>query len=122
MDQAKTRADYIRRIQAARLLDAVFLLFYYNEWTRRWGPLSERPPALDLSEALPTLSRSTYEHALALANRMWSGATPVSLALLKYPEAKRSYEEELTAFKAENPGFSDESYNLALDAACVIFR
>jgi hypothetical protein len=122
MDQAEQRADYIRKIRDAQLLDAVFLIFYYNEWSRRWGPRSERPPALDLSEALPTLSHPNYVHALALAKRMWADATEVGLAFFKYPQARRTFEEELVAFKTKNPGFSEESYELAMHAAFISLR
>lgn len=122
MDRAEERADYIGKIRAAQLLDAVFLLFYYNEWSRRWGPQSERSPELDLSEALPGLSQPTYEHALALVKQMWKDATAVGLAFYKYPQAKRTFEEELVAFKTENPGFSEESYALAKHAAFISLR
>ncbi|WP_061531848.1 hypothetical protein [Collimonas arenae] len=122
MDRTEQRADYIRKIRAAQLLDAVFLLFYYNEWTRKWGPPSERPPALDLSEVLPALSQPAYEHALALVKRMWKDATAVGLALFKYPRAKRTFEEELIAFKMGNPGFNEEAYELAMHAAFVALR
>lgn len=122
MDRAEERADYIGKIRAAQLLDAVFLLFYYNEWSRRWGPQSERPPELDLSEALPALSQPTYDHALALVRRMWKDATAVGLAFYKYPQAKRTFEEELVAFNMENPGFSEESYEMAKHAAFISLR
>lgn len=122
MERTEERADYIGKIRAAELLDAVFLLFYYNEWSRQWGPQSERPPEIDLSEALPTLSQPTYEHALALARRMWKDATAVGLAFHQYPQAKRTFEEEVVAFKTENPGFSEESYEMAKHAAFISLR
>ncbi|BCF97964.1 hypothetical protein PPGU19_025330 [Paraburkholderia sp. PGU19] len=122
MDQTKQRAEYIRKVRSAQLLDAVFLFFYYNKWKRNWGPRSERPPTLELSDVLPELSQPAYEHALTLVARMWKGAEAVGLAFFRYPEAKRTYEEERIAFKLENPGFSEESYELAIHAAFITFR
>jgi hypothetical protein len=38
------------------------------------------------------------------------------------PEARKTFEAALDALKAENPGFSGESYGLALHTACVRLR
>lgn len=122
MDRAGERANFIGKIQAAQLVDAVFLLFYYNEWMCRWGLRSEQPPTLEISEVLPELSQPACENALTLVRRMWKGAEAVGLAFYRYPVAKRTYEEELVVFKFENPGFCEESYNLALHAAFITFR
>jgi hypothetical protein len=116
------RENYIRKIRAAQLLDSVFLLFYFNGWKRHWGPPLERPPRIELSEVLPGLSQATYEHTLPSVQRMWKDADAVALAYFKYPQAKRTYEEELTAFKANNPGFSEKAYELAIDAHLVELR
>jgi hypothetical protein len=53
---------------------------------------------------------------------MWADATEVGLAFFKYPQARRTFEEELVAFKTKNPGFSEESYELAMHAAFISLR
>jgi hypothetical protein len=53
---------------------------------------------------------------------MWRDANAVALAYFKYPEAKRPYEKELAAFKTNNPGFSEEAYELARHACLVKLR
>lgn len=122
MERIEQREGYIRRIRTASLLDAVFLLFYYNEDARQWGSPSERPPVLDWRDVLPAVSQPTYEYALTLTKQMWEGRTAVGLAVFKYPQAKRPFKEELVAFKAGNPGFSEQSYDLAIQTACIELR
>jgi hypothetical protein len=122
MSETDARAEYIQKIQNAGLLDAAFLLFYYNAWVLRWGPSSDSPAELDVSEILPDLSQSAYEQAGIQAQRMWNGAGEVALAYYEYPGVKQTFEEALAAFEAAHPGFSSESYGLALNAAYVKLR
>ncbi len=106
-DRLKERESYVQRAKAAQLLDAVFLVHYYNAWRQKWGP----PP-----------KQGQYADTLRLAQRMLDEASHVAMAMLKYPQAARSAEEEMQRFKNNNPGFSEESYTLAVSAAVIAFR
>jgi hypothetical protein len=119
-DDDNERKTYIERIRTADVLDAVFLITYYNSSVRMVGPRSR--PALEVSQVLPELSQTHYELAQARVDRMLRAADDVGLAYYQYPEAGHSLEEAVTLFEAGNPGFGKESYGLAVNAAYVKFR
>jgi len=116
------REQRIREIRAASPLDAVFILSHYNGYERQWGPVAQRQPAIELAEVLPDIAPQAYENALALVGKMKTGAYKVAEAYYGYDAATRSYEEENTAWLADNPGFSATAYDMARHAALVALR
>jgi hypothetical protein len=121
-EQSRKRDLYIQKIRTAALQDAVFLLVHFNARSPRNVLFSHGLPVIELSEALPEVSQATYERILASIQRLWREGPAVAIAYYKFPDATRTYEEELSAFKANNPGFSEDTYHTVINEYLFQFR
>ena len=106
------RQRYVQKAKAASFLDAVFLIVFYNRDVKRWGP-PPKPDDIEPTEVFEEMQDNRYQDALTRSHRLLSASTEVGAAFFRYQHAKLTYEEQLTRFKASNPGFSEECYSLA---------
>jgi len=81
-----------------------------------------KPANITPSEVISTHDEAEYASARRQAQRMLEDASEAAMAMHKYPQARRSYEEALPHFKASHPGFSESAYSLALEAAIIDLR
>ena len=109
-DKFRSRAALIEKCKNESLLDAALELVNHNA-TFGLSPNDEF--YIDPSELFQGVPPSQVQEALSRSNRMLSDAINVVMALLNYPQATRTYEEELERFKRDNPSFSEKSYKLA---------
>ncbi len=112
------RASFVRDAQSKSLLDAAFLCYYFNCFSKKWGP-GVKPPDIHLAEIFPSLDTETSLDAITRSSRLFDDANRPAMARLGYREVESNYEEALAGFRDSNPGFSEESYDLALHAAMV---
>jgi hypothetical protein len=110
-----TRDRYVRAAQASPLLDAAFLILFYNRDVKRWES-DPKPPEIDPMEVLPSIREPEFSEALRRARRMYEQASDVGKAFHALETSDRTYEQELEHFKEENPGFGDGCYALAIGA------
>ena len=109
-DLFRSRAALIERCKSESFLDAAFELVNYNVTFRR-SPSDEF--YIDPLKLFPGVPPDQLQEAFSRSRRMLSDAINVVMALLNYPLATRTYEEERERFKRDNPGFSEKSYELA---------
>jgi hypothetical protein len=109
-DLFRSRAALIERCKSEPLLDAALELVNHNGIFRY---SSGDELYIDPSELFQGVPPSEIQDALSRARRMLGDANNVVMALFNYPQATRTYEEELERFKRDNPGFSEKSYELA---------
>ncbi len=117
-DDMEERGRCIQDASSKGLLDGVFRCYYYNNFTKRWGP-GLKPTDVSVHEIFPSISDSVVADLVRCSARLFGDADQPAMARLGYPDLSMSYEDALLRFKASNPGFSDDSYRLALHAAMV---
>lgn len=118
VNDSEVRARCVRDATSKSVLDAAFLCYYYNCFTKNWGP-GMKPTDIDLAEVFPSLAAGTRLDALMRSARLFDDANRPAMARLGYREVESTYDEALARFRDDNPGFSEESYDLALQAAMV---
>lgn len=118
-DLFRSRANLIAQCKSEPLLDAALKLVNHNATFGR-SPRDEF--YIDPAELFAGLPAEEVQAALVRSNRMLDDACNVAMAALNYPQAKRSYEEELERFRQDNPGFSEKSYELAERRGMVSMR
>ncbi len=116
----RERATYVERAMRAPLLDAAFLVHHFNTRVRRAG-LADEPPEIQPSEVLTDFDEGPWRDALSRAVRLADSAYDVGAAYFGY-EGARPFEEQVAVFRASNPGYSDESYELAIEAGVRAMR
>ena len=109
------RAKYISEAKEATFLDAVFLINYYNRDTKRWGP-GPKPEDITPQEVFSEFDEGAYKDAVRKSQKLFAGNGLVGMAFFKYQSVTISYEDAVENFRDENPGFSDKSYGLAINA------
>lgn len=115
------RQRVIDEARAASFLDAVFLIYFYNHDTLRWGP-PPKPPRIEPEDVFETYARDELQACLAQAHKMRSAAIRVAEAGFGYESAVRSAEDALKIFYEANPGFSARCYAKALSAGLIDAR
>lgn len=114
------RRRYLKRARAAALLDAVFLVEYYNAHVRREGIPGE-PAAIALGEVLDPPEEADVADARVRSAKLLADAFDVGAAYFGY-EGSAPYEERLARFRSDNPGFGEASYELAEAAGIHAMR
>jgi len=114
----KERAKVVAKARRLSFLDAVFLIHHCNADTRRWWP-DPKPPEIAPEEIFPAFDRGAYDEALAKVRKMRSDASYTGMAYFRYERVTHSFAQARALLRRENPGFSEESYTLATDAAIL---
>lgn len=109
------RAKYVSEAKEAAFLDAVFLINYYNRDRKLWGP-GPKPEDITPQEVFNEFDESVYKDALRKSQKLLSENGLVGMSFFKYQSVTISYEDAVKKFREENPGFSDKSYGLAINA------
>lgn len=112
----QSRAALIERCRSLPLLDAAFE-WVCNRFT--FGRSSSDEFYIDQEELFHGVPPDQLEDAIARSERLRGGAGELAMAMLNYPQATRTYEEELEHFRRNNPGFSEETYALAQSRGMV---
>ena len=115
------REHWLKRAKAAALLDAAFLVHYYNSRARHQGP-QPSSAAIEVSEVFSDVEKQEIQEVRERASKLLSYSVKLGLAFYKYAGATRTYEEEFNCFVNENPDFSDESYNLVASIGMLDMR
>jgi hypothetical protein len=118
LNDLEERERHISEAKSLGFLDAAFLCYYYNHFRKRWGP-GEKPLDIRVSEIMPSVVSEVAASAMSKCEEMFSAANLPAMASLGYSEITISHEEALKRFKHFNPGFSEDSYALALHAAII---
>ncbi len=118
INSSEDRTRFIQEALSKDVLDAAFLCYYYNSFHKNWGP-GEKPSDITIADIFPLLSSETVSDAFIRSAKLFKDADLPAMARLGYSEVEMTYEHALERFKDGNPGFSDDSYELALHAAMV---
>ncbi len=117
----KERASFVEEARRAAFLDAVFLIHHANTYRQRWWPYP-RPPEITPEEIFGSFDRHEFEEALGKARKLSSDAAYTGMAYFRYEHVKHTYAQARRLLRAEHPGFSERSYELATSAAITDMR
>lgn len=109
----EVRAEYISEAKNVALLDAAFLINYYNRDVKRWGP-GPMPEDIAPQEVFGELDENAYKDALKKSQKLMAESGLVGMAFFKYQAVTISYEDAVNKLRDENPGFSEKNYGLAI--------
>jgi hypothetical protein len=106
------REKYIKMAKSAAFQDAVFLISYYNNHVKNIGP-KPRLDNIEPKEIFKQFDNTDFNNAMLNAGRLLYQTTYVGTAFFNYP-GSQTYESALVRMKNENPGFSENCYDLVV--------
>jgi hypothetical protein len=101
----------------ADFLDAVFYMAYYNRHVKPLKEVTDIKP----EEVFSSFSSGEYLDALGRSQKLLDESAHVGMAYHDYPDAL-SYDDAQIKMKADNPGFDDACYDIAVNISIQMMR
>ncbi|MFZ5644219.1 MAG: hypothetical protein ACOY46_11560 [Bacillota bacterium] len=128
-NQLKSDKEYtLEKISELNLADAIFYIILHNKHMRLFGKSNEFN--INIYELFPSESNEIIDNWIYRANKLANSYYHVGVACMTWIRADKNEKEEAyarylkikEAFVNDNPGFSDSTYEYAIQLGCTADR